>query len=90
MGQTIEELKASRKEDAERTVKTRLVLEAIVTAEKLEVTDKDLEDKYNEGKDSKKTIADIKNELKDEQFAYFENGVLINKLMNFLKSNNNL
>ena len=90
MGQTIEELKASRKEDAERTVKTRLVLEAIVTAEKLEVTDKDLEDKYNEGKDGKKTIADIKNELKDEQFAYFENGVLINKLMNFLKSNNNL
>ncbi len=90
MGQTMEELRASRKEDAERTVKTRLVLEAIVVTEKLDVTDEDVADKYNEGKEKKKTIEEIKKELKGEQFAYLQNSVLLNKLMKFLKTNNNL
>ncbi len=90
LGQTIEELKESRKEDAKKTVKTRLVLEAIVKAEKLDVTDKDIEDKYNEGKEKKKTIAEIRKELKGEQVSYLENNILMNKLLKMLKDNNNL
>ncbi len=90
IGQSLEELRLSRKEDAEKTVKTRLVLEAIVNAEKLDVTDEDIVNKYNEGKEHKKSIEDIRKELKGEQLAYLENGILLNKLMTFLKSNNNL
>ena len=88
---TVEALKESRREDAKRTVKTRLVLEKILTEEKLEVTDKDLEDKFNEhNKDKKKSIAEIKKTLNPEQLNYFENSILLNKLMNYLKENNSL
>lgn len=42
-GGTIEELREARKADAERDVKTRLTLEAIVKAENLDVTDAEVE-----------------------------------------------
>ena len=88
---TIEELKKARMEDAKKTVKTRLVLEKIIVDEKIEVTDKDLEEKFNENnKDKKKSIAEIKKTLNPEQLNYFENSILLNKLMAFLKENNSL
>ena len=88
---TIEDLKKSRQEDAKKTVKTRLVLEQIITKEKIDVTDKDLEDKFNEhNKEKPKTIAEIKKTLNPEQLNYFENSILLNKLMKFLKDNNNM
>lgn len=90
LGQSLEDLKASRKEDAEKTVKTRLVIEAIIKAENITVTDADIEAKYNEGREKAKTIDEIKKELKDEQIAYLENGLLINKVITLLKENNNL
>ena len=90
LGQTMEELRASRKEDAAKSVKTRLVLEAIVKAENLDVTDADVEAKFNEGKEKKKSIEEIRKELKSEQIAYMQNGILMNKLMKLLKDNNTL
>ena len=86
---TVEELKASRMDDALKTVKTRLVLEAIVKKEGIEVTDKDIEDKFNEHKKgNEKTIDQIRKELGDQQIAYMENGILVNKLIKLLKENN--
>lgn len=88
---TIEELKKSRQEDAKKTVKTRLVLEEIIKKENIVVTDKDLEEKFNENnKDKKKTIEEIKKTLGQEQLNYFENSLLLNKLMAFLKENNKI
>jgi len=89
---TLETLKNSRLEDSRKTVKTRLVLEKIIENEKITVTEKDLEEKYNEfNKDGKKkSIAEIKKLMGEEQFNYFENSLLLNKLMKFLTSNNNL
>ena len=88
---TLEELKASRHEDAEKTVKTRLVLEEIIKKENIQVTDKDLEEKFNENsKDKKKTIEEIRKTLGQEQINYFESSILLNKLMKFLKDNNNI
>ena len=88
---TLEDLKASRHEDAEKTVKTRLVLEEIIKKENIQVTDKDLEDKFNENnKDKKKTIEEIRKTLGQEQVNYFESSILLNKLMKFLKENNNI
>ncbi len=89
---TLETLKSSRLEDSRKTVKTRLVLEKIIENEKITVTEKDLEEKYNEfNKDGKKkSIAEIKKLMGEEQFNYFENSLLLNKLMKFLTSNNNL
>jgi len=88
---TIEDLKKSRQEDAKKTVKTRLVLEKILDTEKITVTDKDIEDKYNlSNPEKKKTIEEIKKSMDPQQFNYFENSLLLNKLMYFLKENNNL
>jgi trigger factor len=90
-GTTLADLKSSRHEDAKRTVKTRLVLEKIIDNEKITVTDKDLEEKYNEhNADSKKTAEEIKKIMGEEQFNYFQNSLLLNKLMKFLTSNNTI
>ena len=90
---TIEQLKDMRREDAKKTVKTRLVLEKIFELEKLAVTEKDIEEKFNErnlDKDKVKKIDEIKKELGPQQMAYFENSILLNKLITFLKKNNNI
>ncbi|MDR0850553.1 MAG: trigger factor [Christensenellaceae bacterium] len=90
-GLSIEQLRDSRKEDAKKTVKLRLVLEEIIRIEKITVTDKDIEDKFNEfNKDNPKKIDEIKKTISDEQLAYFENNVLMGKVIKLLKSNNNL
>lgn len=91
-GSNLEDLKKSRREDARKTAKTRLVLEQILVKEKIEVTDKDIEEKFNENAsaDKKKSIAEIKKTLGEEQLNYFENSLLLNKLMKFLKDNNKI
>lgn len=90
-GTTLEDLKKSRRDDAKKTVKTRLVLEKIVSIEKIKVTDKDIEKKYNEHeKDNKKSAEEIRNLMGEEQYNYFENSLLLNKLMAFLKENNKI
>lgn len=87
---SLEDLKASRHDDAKRTVKTRLVLEEILTKEGITVEEKDVVDKFNETSDKKQTIEEIKKTMGEEQYIYFENSLLLNKLMTFLKENNSL
>lgn len=89
---TLDSLKNSRKEDAKRTAKTKLVLEKIIENEKIVVTEADLEEKYNEfnKEGKKKSATEIKKLMGEEQFEYYENSLLLNKLMKFLMSNNNL
>ncbi len=48
MGKDIEDFKAQYKERATANVKTKLVLEAIFNEEKIEITDKDIEDKLRD------------------------------------------
>ncbi len=89
---TLEDLRKSRMEDARKTVKTRLVLEKIIVNEKLDVTDEDIVNKFNEHARDKKTVTieDVRKTMGEEQFNYFANSLLLNKLMNFLKSKNKL
>ena len=89
---TLEDLRKSRMEDARKTVKTRLVLEKIIVNEKLDLTDEDIVNKFNEHARDKKTVTieDVRKTMGEEQFNYFANSLLLNKLMNFLKSKNKL
>lgn len=89
-GITLDKLKESRREDAKKTAKTRLVLEKILKQENISVSEKDVEAKFNENSDKKKSIEEIKKTLGEEQYNYMENSLLLNKLMSFLKSNNSL
>lgn len=90
MGTTIEELKKTKKDDAYKTVKTRLILEKILIDEKIDVTEQEILDKYNESKDKKANFKELSKTLGEEQLAYMENGLLLYKLMTFLKKNNTL
>lgn len=88
---TLEDLRKSRVEDAKKTVKTRLVLTAIMEKEKIDVTEQEIADKFNEGtKDKPKTIEEIQKTLGPDQYNYMANSLLLNKLMKFLKENNTL
>lgn len=82
MGKKEEDIRKEYAEQAERSVKSRLVLEAIVTAEKLEATEEEVTSKVNEmaeayGKDSKELLENenlvnyIKESMKTEKAIKF-------------------
>ena len=90
-GTTLDDLRKSRIEDAKKTVKTRLVLTAIMDKENIDVSEQEIADKFNEGsKDKPKTIEEIQKTFGADQYNYMANSLLLNKLMKFLKDNNNL
>lgn len=88
-GSSMEELRKSKAEDAKRDVKTRLTLEAIVKAEKLDVTDEELEAEVARVAESAGKKADEYRKSMDErQLSYMKNDLLMKKLIAFLKENN--
>ena len=91
MNTTVEALEKSRMDDARKTVKTRLVLEAVmkkegITLEKEEL-DKAVEDqaKFN-GID----VEEFKKTMHDHYLQQIANNLVLNKLFDFLKKNNNM
>lgn len=88
---TVEELRNSKDEQAKETVKTRLVLEEIIKQEKLNVTEEELDAKLQVYADRyKKSLEDYKKSIGNKELAYFENDLLMEKLIKFLKENNNI
>ena len=72
MGKTEEDVRKEYTEQAQKSVKSRMILEAIVAAEKLEATEEDIVAKINEmaqayGKDSKELLENenLRNYIKD-------------------------
>ena len=89
VGGNMADLRASRKADAERDVKTRLVLEAIVKAENLDVTEEDLSAELERiALSAGKDIDTYKKHMEAKQMNYIKNDLLTKKLMGFLKDNN--
>ncbi len=77
------------KEQAEKVVKTRLVMEAIIKAEDLKIEDKDIEDRIEKiASDSSQTVEEFKKNLKKEQIDYIVNGIMNDKLMDLLTREN--
>lgn len=91
LGTTIENLREERQEQAKETVKTRLVLEALVKKENMIVSETELDNALKETADKyKKSLEDYKKSLDDRTIAYFQNDILMKKLLDFLKTNNNI
>ena len=83
---TIENIRNEKREQAEETVKTRLVLESIVKNEKMTVSDSDLDNILKETAEKyKKSLEDYKKTLDNRTIAYYQNDILMNKLLDFLK-----
>lgn len=88
-GGTIEELREARKADAERDVKTRLTLEAIVKAENLDVTDAEVEAEIVRMAQAQGKSADeLKKHVDARQTEYIRNDILSKKLLTILKDAN--
>ena len=84
VGTTVEAMREERKEQAKETVKTRLVLEELVKKENMTVTEAEL-DKF-----LAETAEKYKKSLDNRTIAYYQNDILMKKLLDFLKTNNNI
>lgn len=86
---TVEKLREERRDDAERIAKTKQVLEAIVRAEKIDVTDEELDAKLEEiAKMSGKSLDEYKKTVDSRRIDYIYSDILMGKLMAFLTANN--
>lgn len=85
----LEEFKNERRSDAEKNIKTRLVLQKIISKFNIEATSEELDakvgeyaSKYNMSKD------EFKKSLSPNDYAFFENNIVMTKLLEFIKSKN--
>ncbi|MGD9901197.1 MAG: trigger factor [Spirochaetales bacterium] len=91
MGTTLEDLRKGRRQDAIATVKTRLVLEAILKAEKIDVVEEEFKGKLAElAKAEGKSEKEFEKTLTEERINYIVNDLIISKLIDYLRKNNNL
>lgn len=89
MGTTVEKLREERRDDAKRIAETKQVLEAIVRAEKIDVTDAEIDAKIEEiAKMSGKTLDEYKKTIDSRRIDYMYSDILMGKLMSFLTANN--
>ncbi len=88
-GQTMDDLRGERREDAEKRVKGQLVLEAVKKAEGIEASEADIEDvvvRYAEG--SGKSAEEFKQGLTEQQMEYIKEDASTIATLNFLKKEN--
>jgi len=91
MNSTMKELRDSRREDAVKTAKTKLVLEEIIKREKIEVTSEELEKKLEEMATSRNIkLEDFKKGLNEEFFNRIYGQMITDKLLDFLTKNNKI
>lgn len=88
-GSSIEQFREQKKDEANRNVKTRLVVEAIVKAEKIEATEEDVNAQLATlAEQVKKDVEEYKKGVSEQQMNYIKNDVLMKKFMDFLIENN--
>lgn len=78
-GTTVEAIKAERRDEALKNIKSRLVIEAIIKEEKLEVSPEELNAEFDKLDDKEKNA---------QYMSYLANKLIIDKLFAFLKDNN--
>ena len=89
--QTMEAYRESFKANAEKQVKTQLVVEKIIKDEKIEVSAEEIDAKIKEQAENMgKTFDEYKATINERQMSYFENNAVIEKMFAFLMANNQI
>lgn len=89
MGTTVEKMREDKREDALKSVKVRLALTYILEKEKIDITEKEIDEKLEErAKSAKKTVKELKATMNENSMNYLKNDILMNKLLNFLMEKN--
>ena len=91
VGKDIAEFKEELRPDAERQVKTRLLLMGIVEAEKIEVSDEELDEELKMLAIQYNTNADeVKKMLGAENLGFFKKDIQVKKAIQFIYDNANV
>ena len=91
LNQNIDDYRKGLKEQAESTVKSQLVIGAIIDAEKIEATDAEVEARVEEmAKAQDKKVPDIKKNMGAKQLDYIKNDIIIKKFFELLKGANEI
>ena len=86
--QKIEDIKEQYREQAQNTVKTQLVLEAIMKAEKMEATQEEIDAELQKTADNmKKSLEEYKKTVPEKTIENIETRVAFDKTIDFLVSN---
>ena len=89
IGKSKEEFEKEQLEEARRTLKTRLVLQKIIKDRKIEITHDEVHSKLHEIADARGTTCEeVEKNLSEYELSYIQNDILMNKLIGYLKSNN--
>lgn len=89
LNMTRDQLVEQYKDQAEKTVKVRLVMEQLIKAEDLKIEDNEIDAKIAEfAKDSNQSVEDFKKNLHKEQVDYIVNSIMNEKLLDFLAKEN--
>jgi len=88
---SIEQLREQYRERSKKTVETRLVMEAIIKAEKIKSDKTSLKAKIADyAKQMNQDVKEFTAKLTPDQTAYFENEVITDKMLDFLRAQNNI
>ena len=91
MGSNMEDFRNGYRAQAADNVKAQLVIDAIVRAENIKAEDAEIEAKLEElAKAAGKSLEEYKKDVTDSQREYLANDIVVNKLFDFLKENNDL
>ncbi len=89
LGMTREQLADEYKPQAEKTVKTRLVMNEIVKAENIGIEDKDIDARIEKMADeASQTVEEIRKTMRQEDINYLVNSIISEKLLDKIKSYN--
>ena len=87
IGKTVEQFKKERENDAEKNIKTRLVLQKIISKNNIAATSEELDAKIAEyAAQYGMSEEEFKKNLSPNDYAFFENNIVMTKLLDFIKS----
>lgn len=91
LGMSMEDFRAQYKTQAHTRVLQQLVIEKIIKTEKFDATEKEIDKKIAEqAKSVDKSAEDYKKDMDPRQVEYIKNDIIITKLFDFLKANNEM
>ena len=89
IGKTMDDYRKEYEPQAKEIVKSQLVIEKVISEEKIDATDKDVEERIAEmAKAQGKPAPDVKKNMQERQLDYIKNDIIIKKLFDMLKKEN--
>lgn len=89
LGKSREEFDKEYFEEAKRALKTRLVLQKLIKDENIQISHEEFHEKLHEiAHAQNKTCEEVEKSLSEYEVSYIQNDILINKLIELLKTKN--